>query len=86
MRPNRGWFKKGDDSRRHPLTTDERQRGGKTAFAQLWKTHPRLARWLLEHKIKPPIDRAQRNAALLAWVEARQRQAPDDMPYEQSQH
>jgi hypothetical protein len=36
----------------------------------LWKTHPKVARWLLEHRIKAPIDRAERSAWLHATVEA----------------
>jgi hypothetical protein len=81
MANNPGWFKRGDDHRRHQLTRDERRRGGKTAFAQLWQTHPRLARWLLEHRIKPPLDRVARNQAILDWVATRQRQEPEDIPY-----
>ena len=78
---NRGWFKRGEDARRHALTPEERRRGGKQAFAQLWKRHPHVVRWLLEHRIKPPIDRQQRNADILAWADARRHQEPDDLPY-----
>jgi hypothetical protein len=77
---NRGWFQKGADPRRHQFTPEERRRGGKTAFATLWKTQPKVARWLLEHKIKPPRHRQERNAAILAWADARRRQTPDDIP------
>jgi hypothetical protein len=40
-----------------------------------------LAWWLLEHKSNTPINRQQRNAAILAWAETRRRQAPEDMPH-----
>jgi hypothetical protein len=77
---NRGWFKKGDDARRHPLTPDERRRGGQRAYAQLKATRPAVA-WHILHGTIKPKEHAQRDRALRAWAEARQRQEePDDIP------
>jgi hypothetical protein len=83
---NRGWFQKGADPRRHQFTPEERRRGGKAAFATLWQTHPKLARWLLEHRIKDPQQRAKTHQGIQALIQEKlelqaRRDWPDDIPY-----
>jgi hypothetical protein len=44
---NRGWFRPGEDSRRHQLTRAEQSRGGKKGFQAVLAAHPTLGLWLL---------------------------------------
>lgn len=47
---NRGWFRRGEDPRRHKLTTEERQRGGYTRAAQTFEDWGPLSYWAHERR------------------------------------
>lgn len=43
---NPGWFKKGQDRRRHKLTRVEKSRGGRKGWLSALRKHPGLYVWL----------------------------------------
>jgi hypothetical protein len=77
---NRGWFKPGYDPRRHQLTPEERSRGGVQAYGRLLMERPGTAWWVLNERIRPQ-GRAERDAAIWAYVRERLANEPDDIPY-----
>ena len=64
-RTNAGWFRRGHDPRRHPLTIEERRRGGETS----WKRF--MIRWRLESGLPIPTPT---DLAILRYVLAEMEQ------------
>jgi hypothetical protein len=84
MSTNPGWFKKGTDPRRHTFTKDECRKGGKAAFARLWRTNPRHARWILENQIRDPEQGAKTHQAIQDLIQ--RKLAQSDAPAPQTEH
>jgi len=65
-RSNRGWFRKGHDSRRHIFSAEERSRGGRVAWLRAMRDEPWLLAWLQRR-----IDRTARPETLRAYRQRR---------------
>jgi hypothetical protein len=62
MRDDRGRFLPGPDRQRHVFTTDQRRKGGQTAWLRFMEDRPELLRWL-----QRKIDRTARRETLAAY-------------------